>query len=247
MEIHTLGTNGWYDTRVSSTICTLILDEDYAIILDAGYGIEKLSRIELGERKVHLYLSHLHLDHIAGLHILNKFIFTQGLAIFCYDGSEKYLRTIVAPPFTAAFDDLPYSVSIQELGIGTFNVPYPVVTNQLIHPGGSMGVRLNIGGKIIVYCPDTGYCENAVALSKDADLLITECAYKSGMSNELWPHLNPESALRIAEESGAKRLLLTHFDANIYKSQKERDRIKEDLNYSRKDIIISYDGMVLNV
>ena len=55
-----------------------------------------------------------------------------------------------------------------------------------------------------------------------ADLLITECAYKEGQSLEEWPHLNPETAARIAREAGAKRLCLTHFDAEAYKSLPER-------------------------
>jgi ribonuclease BN (tRNA processing enzyme) len=50
----------------------------------------------------------------------------------------------------------------------------------------------------------------------------TECAFKPGQSSELWPHLNPETAARIAVEAGAKRLVLTHFDAGVYQSLPER-------------------------
>ena len=61
-----------------------------------------------------------------------------------------------------------------------------------------------------------------MTLGRSADLLITECAYKRGESCEIWPHLNPETAARIACEAGAKRLALTHFDAGIYLSLPER-------------------------
>ncbi|HCS77139.1 MAG TPA: hypothetical protein DIW05_05335 [Syntrophaceae bacterium] len=61
-----------------------------------------------------------------------------------------------------------------------------------------------------------------MTLARGADLLITECAYKAGQSSESWPHLNPETAGRIAREAGAMRLALTHFDARIYHSLPER-------------------------
>ena len=55
-----------------------------------------------------------------------------------------------------------------------------------------------------------------------ADLLIAECAYKSGQSNEAWPHLNPEMAARIAKEAGAKKLALIHFDARTHPTLGDR-------------------------
>ena len=46
-----------------------------------------------------------------------------------------------------------------------------------------------------------------------------------------WPHLNPETAARIAKEAEAKRLALVHFDANIYRTLKERVAAKK---YAKK-------------
>ena len=45
---------------------------------------------------------------------------------------------------------------------------------------------------------------------------------QNGQSSESWPHLNPETAARIARQAGARRLALTHFDARIYRSLPER-------------------------
>ena len=102
------------------------------------------------------------------------------------------------------------------------SLPFLVKALPLRHASLTLGYRFAIDGRIISYCPDTGYCENAVALSLASDLLITECAYKEGQSFEEWPHLNPETAARIAREAGAKRLALTHFDAGVYASLPER-------------------------
>jgi ribonuclease BN (tRNA processing enzyme) len=102
------------------------------------------------------------------------------------------------------------------------SLPFPVEPLPLRHASLTLGYRITLEGRTIGYCPDTGYCENAVNLGRSADLLITECAFKQGQSSETWPHLNPETAARIAREAGAKRLVLTHFDAANYRSLTER-------------------------
>jgi ribonuclease BN (tRNA processing enzyme) len=125
-------------------------------------------------------------------------------------------------PFTIPLAELPYPARILEMPEEAASLPFPVEVLPLRHASITLGFRIAVDGRIVSYCPDTGYCENAVTLAQSADLLITECAYKEGQSCEAWPHLNPETAARIAVEAGAKRLALTHFDAGIYQSLPER-------------------------
>ncbi len=108
-----------------------------------------------------------------------------------------------------------------------------------------MGFRIEIDGKVLSYCPDTGYCENAVKLARNADLLITECAYKSGQSIAKWPHLNPEDAARIAKEAMTKRLALAHFDANIYRNFKERKQAEICAKKIFKNTIAAKDNLTV--
>ena len=75
MKVVFLGTNGWYDTETGNTICTLLQTDRFDIILDAGNGIHKVDRHIDGGKPVFLFLSHFHVDHIEGLHILAKFRF----------------------------------------------------------------------------------------------------------------------------------------------------------------------------
>jgi ribonuclease BN (tRNA processing enzyme) len=110
-------------------------------------------------------------------------------------------------------------------------LPFTVEAEELNHQSLTLGYRYEIEGKVISYCPDTGFCENAIRLARSSDLLIAECAYKSGQSSESWPHLNPETAARIARDAGARSLALVHFDAEIYKTLAER---KESEGVARK-------------
>jgi ribonuclease BN (tRNA processing enzyme) len=222
MKVIFLGTNGWYDTGTGNTICTLVQTEHYDIILDAGNGIHRSERHIDGLKPVFLFLSHFHIDHIEGLHILMKFRFRAGLSIYGPAGSREILGTFLNAPFTTPFTGLPYPVRILEMPEEAATLPFPVEALPLRHTSLTLGYRIAIDDRIISYCPDTGYCENAVTLARSADLLITECAFKQGQSSEAWPHLNPETAARIAVEAGAKRLVLSHFDAGVYQSIPER-------------------------
>src|SRR5665647_2746884 len=120
MDVIFLGTNGWYDSCTGNTICTLINSSKYHIILDAGNGISKAGCYIQDDLPVYLFLSHFHLDHIEGLHILNKFRFSQGLKIYGQKGTKAILNTIINEPFTVPLGKLPYPVEVGELSEGPY-------------------------------------------------------------------------------------------------------------------------------
>ncbi|MEK7224878.1 MAG: MBL fold metallo-hydrolase, partial [Bacteroidota bacterium] len=111
-----------------------------------------------------------------------------------------------------------------EVNAGQYKSPIPFECRALNHPVPTLGYRFQISNKVITYCTDTGYCANAVELAGNADLLITECAYKRGMLSSRWPHLNPDEAARLAKTANAKKLILTHFDAGLYKTLNDREQ-----------------------
>ena len=222
MKIIFLGTNGWYDTGTGNTVCALIKTKRWDILLDAGNGIYKLDRYCDGTKPVIMLLSHFHIDHIAGLHMLLKFRFDKGLTICAGKGARRLLNTFVARPFTVPLDKLPYPVKLLELPAQSAELPFKITTLPLVHADPVLGMRLELEGKVITYCTDTGYCPNALKLAKGADLLITECAHAPGESNPAWPHFNPETAAKLAVEAGAKRLAITHFSADRYRTAAAR-------------------------
>jgi ribonuclease BN (tRNA processing enzyme) len=242
MEVRFLGTNGWFDTRTGNTTCVFINSRNYYIILDAGNGIYKIGRYIKEAKPVCLFLSHFHLDHIIGLHILNKFHFPAGLVLFGMEGTDQVLQTLVNEPFTIPFADYSYPVTIRELSEGTHAVPFPVECRALLHSTRCFGYRITVDGTTITYCTDTGVCDNAIHLARNADLLITECSLKPGKKNPGWPHLNPQDAIFIAQESNAKRLALIHFDAEVYKKITERKKIRDAMKKYFPGLIVATDG-----
>ncbi len=227
MKVTFLGTNGWYDTETGNTVCILVQTQKHDIIFDAGNGFSKIDQYVNVKRETgYVFLSHFHLDHVEGLHTLNKLQCFNRLVIGGPEGAKKALGTLLNAPFTVPISKLHYPAEMIELPDEDQGLPFKLETAPLLHADLTLGYRLEADGKVIAYCPDTGYCENAVKLARNADLLITECAYRTAETNPEWPHLNPETASSIAEEAGVNQLVLVHFDASRY--TKLEDRIEAE-------------------
>jgi ribonuclease BN (tRNA processing enzyme) len=216
-----LGTNGWYSTGLGNTSCVLIDSETCYIVLDAGDGTYKLDKYIKSEKSINLFLSHMHLDHIIGLHILGKLEIKQGINVYGYNGTQNGLR-FVGHPYTVPLGDLPFKVKIHDLDEGKHNLPFPVTCRLLAHSDPCLGFRFELENKVIVYCTDTGVCTNLYELAKNADVLITECSYKPKQAEWKWPHLKPEEAAIVSKQEHVKQLVLTHFDAEVYRTMEDR-------------------------
>lgn len=247
MNVIFLGTNGWYDTETGNTVCTLIETDDYFIILDAGNGIYKVDQYIRSKKPIYLFLSHFHLDHIIGLHILNKFNFCQGMHIYGQAGIKNILNTIIDEPYTIPFTKLPFKVEVYELSERLYNIPFLVEYKYLFHSSKCLGYRFELDEKILTYIPDTGICKNAIELAENADLVIAECSFKLGQRNVEWQHLNPEDAVKIAKDAGAKKLALLHFDASIYRSLEERIEVQKKMKKEFENFIVTFDDMEIEI
>lgn len=247
MRIAFLGTNGWYDSPTGNTLCILLETQQEYIILDAGSGLYKLDEYLTGEKRVYLFLSHFHLDHLFGIHSLSKFKFPYGLVICGQPGVGKMLGRILDIPFTIPIRDLPFKCSFIELPEQKGLLPFKVESLPLLHSSYTLGYQFQVDNKVITFCTDTGYCENAVRLSEGADLLLLECSLKAGKTDEGWPHLNPELAARTAKEANAKLLVLIHFDANEYDTIEKREQARAEARKIFPNVIYSFDGLRLEV
>ena len=247
MKVTFLGTNGWFDTPAGNTVSVLIRSENYDIIFDAGNGIAKADQYITQDRPAFLFLSHMHIDHIAGLHTLCKFRFRKGLTVFTQQGTREQLETFVNEPYTVPFSLLPFKNEVHELSPGTHLVPFNVTCLPLVHPAPCFGYRLELDDRVIAYCTDTGVCDNAVTLARNADLLITECGLKPEESSPDWPHLNPQDAISIAKKAHAKRLALVHFGAEVYKTVEERKVVQDEFERLCPGLIAATDGMQVEV
>ncbi len=242
MKIYFLGTNGWYDTETGNTLCILVETKKEYIVLDAGNGIYKIDRYIKSLKPIYVFISHFHLDHIIGFHALAKFKFRQGISIYGPPGLKKIFATFIKNPYTIPINKLKTKITVEELKIGS-RLPINCEFRKLWHSTICYGYRFYLDRKILTFGTDTGVCQNLYLLAKNADLLIAECAYKSQIQDKNWPHLNPESAARIAKKANAKKLALVHFDAAIYKTLKERKEAERLAKHTFKNTVSAYDNL----
>ncbi|MFX0060499.1 MAG: MBL fold metallo-hydrolase, partial [Candidatus Heimdallarchaeota archaeon] len=217
--------------------------DKFYIILDAGDGIYKIDQYIIEEKPIILLLSHLHLDHIIGLHSFAKFHFNQKIKIYGYNGTIKGINTIIKHPYSSPFNELPLNVQVHDLDEGKHNIGFEFTGKLLVHADPCLGYRIEIEDRIITYCTDTGICPNLFDLAKSADIFITECSYKSGQEKWGWPHLKPEEAAEVAVKSKVKKLILTHFDASIYKTMNDRKEAEEKAKGLFPRAMAAFDGL----
>ena len=70
-----------------------------------------------------------------------------------------------------------------------------------------------VEGKKLAYVTDTSYCNNAVKIADEADLLIIEASLTSDLKDKAdkYNHLTAKQAGLIAKQANVKEVLLTHF------------------------------------
>jgi ribonuclease BN (tRNA processing enzyme) len=241
-----LGTNGWFDTEAGNTICTMLDTPDAYVILDAGMGIHKADRYIKKKKPVYIFLSHFHIDHIAGLHVLPKFKFRNPIEIYGPKGSRRHIGSLLRHPYTARLANLPMPAKLFEIDR---NRPTSVQVEfaPLKHSTICYGYRFNISGTVVAYCTDTGMCPGLDALGAGADLLICESSYRPGETLDSWPHMRPEDAAHAARTCGAKKLVLTHFDASRYPDRKSRTAAQRCARGIFKSTIAARDGMIIEL
>ena len=224
MIVTLLGTNGWFDTETGQTMCSLIRTPDYSIILDAGFGIRRAKALIDFSKPTFLLLSHLHLDHTAGMHLMDYFNFQIPLKIILPPGQQRTLLELCRLPFTTDLvNALPDNSEIFAANdLAEANLPFELTSLPLCHPVPDNGYRIGIGGKVVTYLCDTGYCGNAVTLAKDADLVIAECGTLPGTAKAAGPHMDPATCAKLANEAHVKQMVLTHFGAAAYTSIPQR-------------------------
>lgn len=100
-------------------------------------------------------------------------------------------------------------------------------------------------GKKIAFVLDTLFCENAVEIAKNSDILICESTHLSNLKNESkeYKHLTSKESAEIAKKAKVKELILTHF------SQRYNDvsSLKKEASEVFKNVKIAEDFMVVEL
>ncbi len=220
-----------YGGNTSCVQVTLASGEE--LILDAGTGIRTLGLDLSGSTRIHILLTHLHLDHIQGLMFFPPCFRAESEIVIWGPSSpeasleDRIARYISAPLSPVEVRELPCSVSFRDTPASQWELAGATIRAEAItHRGPTLGYRITDGPASVAYIPDHEPALGAPLaglepewisgfdLARNTDLLIHDCQYTDAEYPEHvgWGHSGLSDTLTFARRVEAKRLLLFHHD-----------------------------------
>ncbi|MEE4357791.1 MAG: ribonuclease Z [Desulfococcaceae bacterium] len=233
--------------------CSLLMETgEEKMLFDCGPGtMRRLSEAGHGITDItYIFLSHFHPDHsgeLASFLFANKYpdgtrrnrklrlTGGKGIRSFFEKLKNLYGQWIEFPP--DLFEIMERDNEADERELSGFTLR----TARVVHNPESTAFRIETPAASAVYSGDTDFSENLITLAKDTDLLICECALPDAL--KVPGHLTPSLAGKIAAESRAKKLLLTHF----YPQCDETDIVSQCRKNYTGPLVLAEDLMRLSV
>ncbi|HEV8338818.1 MAG TPA: MBL fold metallo-hydrolase [bacterium] len=239
MKVTLWGTRGSLATAGPETVryggntsCVEVRGADGTLlVLDAGTGIQRLNAGVGGITSVDVLLTHLHMDHLQGLGFFAPLyrpevhVHIWGPASTTMDLQRRLVRYLSPPLFPVRLRELPCSLTLHDVPLGTFTIGGLAVTAALVsHPGPTVGYRVVEGGIALAYLPDhepaLGVRDfpaepswtSGFDLAAGADLLIHDVQFTDEEYPQYvgWGHSSIGQALAFARLAGVKRLVPFH-------------------------------------
>ena len=225
MHLTVLGCSGSVPGPAGPASAYLLEHDGFRLLLDLGSGAYGALQRHLDPAAVDaVVLSHLHPDHcldLTALVVHHRYGPPAGtlppVPVLGPAGTRDRLGRAYDPGpkgrLPAVFDVRPAVAG--ELG------PFRLRFARVNHPVETHAVRVEAGGRSLVYSGDTGISDALVELATGADVLLCEASFDVPGPPDL--HLTGREAGEHAAKAGVGRLLVTHVPPWA-----DRDRIGAD-------------------
>ena len=208
MRLHLLGVNGPFPESRGATSGYLLESGNDLIQFDLGSGVlSALTAVAAPESLSALFLTHWHYDHTADIPVLMYRLQAchKTLPVFGPADSSSALYRMVRETSCFSFTEVApdHSFTLSQTEIRAFTARHPVP---------SFGYRVSSGGKVFCYTGDTNTLPSLSSDCSGCDLLLADGLFPSEFWTDLKPHLSAALAARLALDSCAKELIITHLN-----------------------------------
>ncbi|MFC2949967.1 MBL fold metallo-hydrolase [Virgibacillus sediminis] len=240
MKLTVIGVWGGYPAPDGATSSYLLEKDDFSLLIDAGSGsLSKLQKYKQLDELDAVILSHYHQDHVADIGVLQYSRLVRSFVTGAKDVLPIYGHQEDREGFASLTHEytkgIPYDPS-DKLKIGPFEISF----QKSIHPVPCYGMRISDGESVLVYTADTAYQPEWIPFANNADLLITDCNLYAEQDGSKAGHMTSREGGRIAEEAGARELLLSHLPQ--YGDNRQLVREAKEVYSGRTDL--AKEGMV---
>ncbi len=258
MKITILGARGSIPTEGAemlefggATSCVLIETDEWAVFFDAGTGI--VNAPEIGDKKIAIFLTHPHIDHLLGLPFF-PYITDKSKHIDFYAvksgvlSARQQLDKLLCPPlWPCSADDYPANFEFHDIEFPVKLGDISITGIPSVHPGGGIVYRLECGGKSMVYATDYEYRDDHIGelidFAKDTDLLLFDAQYTDEEFEKRrgYGHSTPSLGVIVARKSGAKEVRFVHHDpthTDEFLLNMEEKIKTEDISFARRGEVI---------
>ncbi len=236
-----------------NTSCVELRCGNRILIFDAGTGMRQLGRSLVQEfsgksLKLHLFISHTHWDHIQGFPFLEP-AYIKDNHIIVYGGhsvsdiKKLLFRQMEREYFPITLFELASKLDFVELRESPFLIDDDIKVHftYLIHPGLSLGFRVEYNNKVFVYATDNELLddpdlqdyniENFGNLIVDADVVVADSQYTAAEYTKKvgWGHSSIEQTVKLCNDFRVKNYFSFHHDP-----WKQDDEITKMLEIGKK-------------
>jgi phosphoribosyl 1,2-cyclic phosphodiesterase len=226
-----------------NTSCFSIVYGDEQFIFDAGSGIRDLGTelLASSRRKLHLFITHTHWDHIQGFPFFVP-AYVPGFEITIYgaEGFGKDLKSVFRGQldreyFPVQMEDMHSHLQFKTLAENPVPVGSGLISWEFSqHPGATVGYKIEIGDKKVAWVPDNEFAQGftgppeeltrdhpmivpyggMIDFLSDADVVIHEAQYtcEEYPKKIRWGHSSVSNVCALMKLAGVKRWIVTHHD-----------------------------------
>jgi len=230
--------------------------EGKSYLFDCGEGVSSsILRFGVDYNNIDaIFVTHTHSDHLSGLFLLLQMIYLTGreepLGLYlpeeAISGVKDFLNLLYLFPEKFAFDLYFYSINQgpffedSELKISAYPNEHLIDNQEIIERKGlsnkmeSFCLEISFDGKRIVYSGDLGVLEDLEIITRNADLLLTECM-----------HVKIDALIDLIIKNKVESAVFTHIPPELEKEKKNLKEKAKKLGFS--NLKFASDGMVIDL